>query len=102
MGSTSHSLDTLATLQRLIEFYVKAHNGRKRSFRVMPHAAFEGQTPNEMFFGTGEEVTQELAAARKIAREERMATNRAARCGVCVGETESRALLLQRARSRMS
>jgi len=68
----------------------------------MPHSAFEGQTPNEMFFGTGEEVTQELAAARKIARKERMETNRAARRGVCVGETESGALLLQRARSRMS
>jgi transposase InsO family protein len=91
-----HSLDSFAALHRLIEFYVEAHN------EEMPHSAFQGQTPNEMFFGTGDEVTRKLAAARKIAREERMETNLAARCGVCVGETESRALQLRRARSRMS
>jgi hypothetical protein len=33
-------------------------------------------------------------AARKTAREERMKENRAAGCGVCVGETSSGALLL--------
>ncbi len=89
------SLDRFATLQRLIEFYVKAHN------EVMPHSAFDGQTPDEMFFGTGDEVTTELADARKTAHEERLKANRSARCGVCTGETESTALLLQRARSRM-
>jgi putative transposase len=91
-----HFLNSFAALHRLIVFYVEAHN------EEMPHSAFQGQTPNEMFFETGDEVTKKLAAARKIAREERMETNLAARCGVCVGETESRALLLQRARSRMS
>ena len=83
-----HALDSLASLHRLIEFYVKAHN------EVMPHAAFEGQTPNEMFFGTGDEVTQQLSAARETAREKRMKENRTARCGVCVGDTNSGALLL--------
>jgi hypothetical protein len=83
-------------LRRLTEFYVKAHN------EVLPHAAFEGQTPNEMFFGTGDEVIQKLFAAHKTAREERMKENRTARCGVCVGEASSGALLLQRPRSRMS
>jgi hypothetical protein len=91
-----HSLDSIAALHRLIEFYVKAHN------EVMPHSAFEGQTPNEMFFGTGYEVGEELANARKIARAKRMKENRAARCGACVGETSSGALLVQRPRSRMS
>ena len=91
-----HSLDSIAALHRLIEFYVKAHN------EAMPHSAFEGQTPNEMFFGTGYEVGEELANARKIARAKRMEENRAARCGVCVEETTSGPLLLQRARSRMS
>ncbi len=91
-----HSLDSIAALHRLIEFYVKAHN------EVMPHSAFEGQTPNEMFFGTGYEVGEELANARKIARAKRMEENRAARCGACVGETSFGALLLQRPRSRMS
>jgi putative transposase len=67
----------------------------------MPHLAFQGQTPDEVFFGIGDEVTKKLAVARKAAREERMKENRAAGCGVCVGETSSGALLLQRPRSRM-
>ena len=91
-----HPLDSFAALRRLIEFYVITHN------EVMPHSAFDGQTPNEMFFGSGDQVAQQLAAARGSAREERMRANRAARCGVCVWDTASRALLLQRPRSRMS
>ena len=91
-----HTLDSLAAPRRLIEFYVAAHN------EVMPHSAFAGQTPDEMFFGTGDEVTQKLSSMRRSAREERMKENRTARCGVCFGETSSGALLLQRPRSRMS
>ena len=91
-----HSLDSIAGLRRLVEFYVRAHN------EVMPHSAFEGQTPNEVFFGIGDELAERLSAARKIAREQRMDANRTARCGVCIGETSSGALLLQRPRSRMS
>jgi len=90
-----HSLDNFTCLGRLIEFYVTAHN------EVMPHSAFEGQTPDEMYFGTGGAVPAELASARKVAREERMKANRAAACSVCFGETDSRALLLQRPRCRM-
>jgi transposase InsO family protein len=91
-----HVLDNFTALHRLIEFYVTAHN------EVMPHSAFEGPTPDEMYFGTGDAVAAELATARKTAREERMKANRAAGCGVCVGGTDSRALQLQRPRSRMS
>jgi len=60
----------------------------------MPHSAFEGQTPDEMYFGTGGVVAIELGIARKTAREERMKANRTARCGVCIGEGDSRALQL--------
>jgi transposase InsO family protein len=91
-----HSLDSFAVLRRLIEFYVTAHN------EVMPHSAFQGQTPDEVFFGIGDEVAKRLSEARDSAREERMRANRTAQCGVCVGETSSGALLLQRAKSRMS
>jgi putative transposase len=91
-----HSLDSFAVLRQLIEFYVTAHN------EVMPHSTFDGQAPNEMFFGSGDEVAKRLSKARDSAREERMRANRTAQCGVCVGETSSGALLLQRARSRMS
>jgi transposase InsO family protein len=91
-----HSLDTAAALRRLVEFYVTAHN------EVMPHSAFDGQTPDEMYFGTGGAVTINLAIARQAAREERMKVNRAAWCGVCIGEGDPRALQSQRPRSRMS
>jgi transposase InsO family protein len=91
-----HTLDSLAALRRLIEFYVAAHN------EVMPHSAFQGQTPDEVFFGIGDDITARLAQARESAREKRMKENRAARCGACVGGTSSGALLLQRAGSRMS
>ena len=91
-----HSLDSIAGLRRLVEFYVNAHN------EVMPHSAFEGQTPGEVFFGIGDEVSTMLAAARKTAREKRRKENRAATCGVCVRRTNSGPLLLQRPRSRMS
>jgi hypothetical protein len=74
---------------------VKAHN------ELMPHAAFQAQTPDEVFFAIGDNVADQLADARKTAREKRMNENRAAACGACVLETRSGALLLQRPRSRM-
>ncbi len=91
-----HTLDSITALHRHIGFYVAAHNG------VMPHSAFGGQTPDEMYFGTGDAVAVELAIARSAAREERMKANRAVACGVCREESDPRALLLQRPRSRMS
>jgi hypothetical protein len=39
-----HSLDRVATVRRLVEFYVDQHN------RVLPPSAFRGQTPDEMYF----------------------------------------------------
>ncbi|MCZ6529540.1 MAG: DDE-type integrase/transposase/recombinase [Chloroflexi bacterium] len=90
-----HTLDSFTALHRLIEFYVTAHN------EVMPHSAFQGETPDEMYFGTGGAVAFELGIARRTARDERMKANRAARCGVCIEEGDSRALQLQRPNSRM-
>jgi len=72
-----HPLDTAATVRRLVGFYVAEHNGR------IPHSAFEGQTPDEMFFGTGASVPDQLAAARKAARRARLEANRAQQCAVC-------------------
>ena len=39
-----HSLDSVTTVRRLVDFYVEEHN------RVLPHSAFRGQTPDEMYF----------------------------------------------------
>ncbi len=59
------------------------------------------QTPDEAFFGIGDEGPKMLAVARKTAREKRIEENRAARCGVRVGETTSGALLSHRPRSSL-
>jgi transposase InsO family protein len=72
-----HALVSDAKVRRLVEFYVAEHNAR------LPHSAFEGQTPDEMYFGTGAPVPEILAARRAEARRIRLATNRAARCAVC-------------------
>lgn len=49
-----HALDSPTTVRRLVEFYVNEHN------RVLPHSAFRGQTPDEMYFGTGDAVPADL------------------------------------------
>jgi hypothetical protein len=67
----------------------------------MPHAAFNGQTPDEMYFGNGDAVVIDLAAARVRARQERTKANRAAACGVCAGDPDFGALQLQRAECRI-
>lgn len=72
-----HSLDSLATLERLVGFYVTEHNA------VMPHSAFHGQTPDEIYFERCSQVGDDLAAARLRARHVRMETNRRASCRVC-------------------
>jgi transposase InsO family protein len=91
-----HSLESIESLRRLVDFYVRQHNG------VMPHAAFEGQTPDEMYFGRGDSVVVKLASARIKAREERIKANRGSACGVCRSDLSSTVLQLQRPRSRMS
>ena len=65
-----NSLDSLARLRTLVEFYVEQHN------TWMPHAAFHGQTPDEMYFGMAADLPAELAAARSHARAARLAANR--------------------------
>jgi hypothetical protein len=42
----------------------------------MPHAAFRGQTPDEMYFGTGGVVLDELAVRRRKALRRRLGRNR--------------------------
>jgi hypothetical protein len=72
-----HPLDTTATVRREGAFYVEEHN------TTLPHAAFRGQTPDEVYFGKGDEIPDRLAEARAEARERRMEANRARQCTVC-------------------
>ncbi len=70
-------LDSFAALEKLIAFYVREFN------QAMPHSAFHGQTPDEMFFGHGAAVPDELAAARKRARAARLQANCQLECEQC-------------------
>jgi len=72
-----NTLDTVRTVQKLVAFYVHEHNTR------LPHSAFRGQTPDEMYFSTGNNVPDELKAACQAARQARVETNRKRTCRVC-------------------
>jgi transposase InsO family protein len=72
-----NTLDTVAKLRNLVAFYVDQHNKR------LPHSAFRGQTPDEMYFGTGGHLPDELNASMKSARQARMETNRSRSCLKC-------------------
>ncbi|MBX2813748.1 MAG: transposase [Myxococcales bacterium] len=65
-----HSIDRSTTLRKLVEFYVKEYN------QVLPHSAFQGQTPDEMYFGTGEHIPDQLEEAADLAREARIKAHR--------------------------
>ena len=57
--------------------YVDEHNTR------LPHSAFRGQTPDEMYFGTGDRIPEELDAAKKVACQSRIKLNRETSCPTC-------------------
>jgi hypothetical protein len=70
-------LDSVTTVRRLVAFYVDEHN------RVLPHSAFRGQTPDEMYFGRGNTVPADLTARAAVARLARAEANRSTACGTC-------------------
>ena len=72
-----HALDCLATVRRPVGFYVDEHN------RVLPHAAFRGQTPDQMYVGAGDAIPAELAARADAARRARLQANRSMTCERC-------------------
>jgi transposase InsO family protein len=82
-GSLKHqwlflnALDSVTTVRRLVAFSVNEHN------RVFPHSAFRGQTPDEMYFGTGAAVPADLRSRAAAARRTRVEANRSASCETC-------------------
>ena len=72
-----HSLESFTQLEQLIDFYVREHNTK------MPHHAFDGQTPDEVYFSQGDRVHDRLRTARHQARRARLEANRGQSCGVC-------------------
>ena len=69
------SWDNVTTVRRLVAFYVQEHN------TVLPHSAFRGQTPDEMYFGNGDAVPADLRARAAAARQARIQANRSAARG---------------------
>jgi putative transposase len=46
----------------------RAHPNVDEHNHVLPHAAFQGQTPDEMYFGARDAIPAELAARADAAR----------------------------------
>jgi len=61
-----------------VAFYVDEHH------RVLPHSAFRGQTPDEMYFGTGDAVPADLTARAATAHRTRAEAHRSASCETCL------------------
>jgi putative transposase len=72
-----YNLDSLATVKRLIEKFIN------RYITIMPHSAFRGQTPDEIFFGNAPDIEKRLVEERTKAREKRIEFNRALSCDAC-------------------
>ena len=68
---------SIAALRRLVEFYVSQLSS------VLHNVAFEGQTPDEMYFETGDNIPEQLASARLKARQARLEENRRLNCESC-------------------
>ena len=72
-----NSIESVGKLRTLVDFYVEEHNTK------LPHSAFRGQTPDEMYFGSGDGIPEELERRRLQARQARLEANRRSRCGRC-------------------
>ena len=85
-----NELDSASSIRKLIDFYVEQHNS------VVPHFAFQGQTPDEMVFGAGAKVPVDLKEKLATARAARIAHNRALSCDRCKArESEPELVSLQ-------
>ena len=72
-----NDLQDFATLEKLVSFYIAEHNS------VLPHAAFHGQTPDEIYFSTGDAILEQIAEGKRLAREDRIIKNRSRSCDIC-------------------
>ena len=70
-------LDTITSVRRLVEFYVREHN------HVMPHWAHKSLTPGETYFGTGAGIGEHLKVEHARAREGRLKVNQGVTCETC-------------------
>ena len=87
-----NTLDSIATVRKLVEFYVQQHN------ELVAHSAFQGQTPDEMYFATGADVPEKLLAAQLLAKQARREANLARSCSAC-GITEPKLVAIEPAKA---
>jgi hypothetical protein len=59
-------VDSVTTVRRCVAYSVQERN------RVLPHSAFRGQTPDEMYFGTGDAMPADLTSRDAAARRARV------------------------------
>jgi len=79
-----NNFDNIATLRRLVVFYVNAHN------REIPYSTSNCQTTDKMYFGTRDKIPEKLNKKNQEARTARMATNRALSYDACPNREELR------------
>jgi len=72
-----NTLNSVSTVRSLVSFYISEHNSK------LPHSAFKGHTPDEMYFGTGADIPDQLNASRLAARLQRLESNRSQTCRMC-------------------
>ena len=77
----------MTAVERLVAFYVVEHNMK------IPHSAFRGETPEEMYTGRGADVAERLSMAKKQARIDRISANQAQNCLICQPHTHSQELV---------
>ena len=77
-----NTLDSLSSVKKLIAFYINEYNAK------LPHSAFRGQTPDEMYFGAGDGIADDLESKRVTAGSLRLKSNRNTSCKTCESLTE--------------
>jgi putative transposase len=83
-----NELDSATSVRKLVGFYVEQHN------TVVLHFTFQGQPPDEIYFGTGASVPFKLKEKRTEARAARLAHNRAVTCARCKVEDTKPAMVM--------
>jgi transposase InsO family protein len=71
-----NTLDTVTAVRRHVSFYVSAHNSQ---------IPLRGRTPDEMYYGKGDNIPESLEAGKREAQQARLITNRATSCATCSG-----------------
>ncbi|MDG2390803.1 MAG: hypothetical protein P8M30_15950 [Planctomycetaceae bacterium] len=72
-----HELDSAQTIEKLVTFDLD------QLITHLPHSAFPGQTPDEMYFETSEDMPWQLHESRLAARRSRLEANRAQSWRMC-------------------